>query len=339
MAKPKNLHVMIPDKLLPPFVELVHRNFDPDLNRILIVGKNNKDYGFRPNHRVEFIDSKFKILRVLSAMYEADRIILHGLWNENVDRLLFYQPWLLAKCYWVMWGGDFYNPGSQSAMRKRLIRNMGNLVTYLKGDCELVRTWYGAGGTYRECLTYPSNLYKELPVPVVAEDRVNVQIGNSADPSNNHFEMLDRLAQFKAVDFFIYCPLSYGDPGYALEVANQGRDLFGDRFVAIREFLPLDKYIELLGRIDIAIFAHRRQQAMGNIIPLLGLGKKVFLRRDMTPWAVFEDLGIRAYDLEALDLERIDNQTRQRNQERVKDYFSETTLVEQLRRILNETHR
>ena len=41
--------------------------------------------------------------------------------------------------------------------------------------------------------------------------------------------------------------------------------------------MPFNQYLEFLGKIDIAIFNHRRQQGFGNAITLLGLGKKVYL--------------------------------------------------------------
>ena len=42
--------------------------------------------------------------------------------------------------------------------------------------------------------------------------------------------------------------------------------------------LPLSDYLKILGKIDIAIFNHERQQAVGNITSLLGLGKKVYIK-------------------------------------------------------------
>ena len=40
------------------------------------------------------------------------------------------------------------------------------------------------------------------------------------------------------------------------------------------DFMEYKLYFEYLCTIDIAIFAHNRSQDMGNIINLLGLGKK-----------------------------------------------------------------
>lgn len=50
--------------------------------------------------------------------------------------------------------------------------------------------------------------------------------------------------------------------------------------------MPFEEYLGLLAKIDIAILNHKRQQAMGNITTLLGLGKKYILgdRDDITSW-------------------------------------------------------
>lgn len=42
----------------------------------------------------------------------------------------------------------------------------------------------------------------------------------------------------------------------------------------IVDFMDFNEYINFLSTIDIAIFNHKRQQGMGNIITLLGMGKK-----------------------------------------------------------------
>ncbi|WP_281950358.1 hypothetical protein [Nitrosophilus kaiyonis] len=100
---------------------------------------------------------------------------------------MFFQPWLLRKCYWIMYGGDFYFPDKQSWVKKQVIKKIGHLVTYVKGDYDLVKKWYGANGKYHECFMYPNNLYTHYEVKRKEKRNIiNVQIGNSADPINNH---------------------------------------------------------------------------------------------------------------------------------------------------------
>ena len=52
------------------------------------------------------------------------------------------------------------------------------------------------------------------------------------------------------MDIKIIVPLSYGDNAYAAELCEKGKELFGDKFKGLVEFIPLDKYRELLRETD-----------------------------------------------------------------------------------------
>ena len=97
--------------------------------------------------------------------------------------------------------------------------------------------------------------------------------------------------------------------------------------------MPLDDYLNFLEKIDIAIFNHRYQQAMGNAITLLGLGKKLYIRTDITPWALFQSLGVEVYDVKKIDLMPMDQTIGLRNKSVIKKHFSEKNLIAQLSRI------
>jgi len=233
-----------------------------------------------------------------------------------------------------MWGGDFYFPETQSWIKKQVIKRMGHFITYIKGDYELVKQWYGAKGKYHECFMYTSNLYKEYDIQLKTHDTINIQIGNSAGPTNNHLDILEKLKKFKDENIKIFAPLSYGDEETAKKVSAKGEELFGEKFIPLTEFIPFEKYLEFLGEIDIAIFAHKRQQAMGNTITLLGLGKKVYMRSDITPWQLFKDIDVKVYDVENIEIELIDDTTRIANKEKIKEYFSKEKLKIQLKDLL-----
>ena len=285
------------------------------------------------------------LLDLIRLAREADKIILHGLFNQKTLMLLFLWPALLPKCHWVIWGGDLYRYQSRhkrlgwrlaELYRRPVIRNMGHLLTYVEGDVELARQWYGAKGQYHECLMYPSNTYREVAeVPGTPADTViDVQVGNSADAGNHHLEVFALLERFKGRDFRVHAPLAYGGKGrYIRQVLEQGRALFGDRFRPMTGFMPLDEYLGFLSAIDIAVFNHRRQQAMGNIVALLARGKKVCLRSEVTSRLTLEKLGVKLYHTEDFDLEPIPREWAESNRHIVTAYFSEQTLLAQLERI------
>lgn len=172
---------------------------------------------------------------------------------------------------------------------------------------------------------YPSNLYKEYDFSYLNKDhnKIYIQIGNSADPSNNHLEVFEKLKKYKDTSIEIICPLSYGDVGHRDKIIKEGNRIFGEKFIPIITLMPFDEYLGLLAKIDIAIFNHKRQQAMGNITTLLGLGEKVYIRYDITSWDFCKDHGLKVFSSNAGFSDLLQEMTKI---EKVKKHFSENKL-------------
>lgn len=343
------LHVCVLDKFIAPFYGFMKENFDDfdSLHLFYISGdRYQSKYQAPEGKNIYFASSHSRVKRYLwliKKMRCADKVILHGLFDIRAVQILALSPWLLKKCYWVIWGGDLYEYqlGSRGTrwlwneiFRRIVIRRMGHFITHIKGDYELAQKWYGAKGEWHECFMYPSNLYKEYDLPYKQGGSINILVGNSADPGNNHLEIFKKLEPYKKENIKIFCPLSYGLSGYARTIEKVGKEMFGDKFVPLLEYMPFEKYLEMLGQVDMAVFAHKRQQAMGNTITLLGLGKKVFMRRNVTSWALFESLGVKIFDLEYFGLSDVDLILPQDNSARIKNYFSESVLTKQLTSIM-----
>ena len=324
------VHCIVLDKFIPPFIDFIQKHFDTKVHYFLFLHDEKYDYGLKPYPQNIWLTDFQNVEQLREFLMKADKLIVHGLWSEFFIDFLYRNAFLLKKVYWVMWGGDFYFPEKQSLNKKKVIKKIKHFVTYIKGDYELVQRWYGAKGKYHECFMYPSNLYKEYPLHPKRSSTLNIQVGNSADPTNNHFEVFKELEPYKNENIKIFVPLSYGDFNYANRVVETGRNIFGSKFVPLRDFLPFEKYLEFLSEIDIAIFAHNRQQAMGNIITLLGLGKKVYMKSNITPWQMFEELGVKVFDVENIELSLLDEKTKKKNIEKIKTYFSEENLKKQL---------
>lgn len=349
MSQDTILHLFCWDnKFAPPFRNLIHKHFANAGHRFIIYTLPHTliaSGALTASADTVVFPSLLKNCFALSkAMHQADKIILHGLFSNHLYYILALQPWLLKKCYWIIWGGDLYNHETMQKnwrwwkdwfFRYFVIKHIGHFVTYIKGDFELAKKWYRATGAHHECLMYSSNTYQEVIVPSKTGTTKNILVGNSATPSNNHMDVFEMLLAYKNENIAIYCPLSYGDAEYAGLVAKKGTELFGDKFVPLLDFIDLENYKKLLGQIDIAIFAHKRQQGMGNTIALLGLGKKIYMRNDVTQWDFFNDLGIKLFDLNTLDLSFIDNANKQHNMDIVSEYFSEATLLQQLNSIFS----
>ena len=340
----KILHIAGCDKFIPPFIEFVKEHFEFSEHDFLLTG-GMAQYELKNYTNVSL--SKRTIIgrlkyysQVVIKMHQAKKVVLHGLSDIKLVCILFFMPWLLKKCYWVMWGGDLYvyQLGERNwkwtlreFFRRPVIKKMGYLVSGTPGDVDLAREWYRAKGDHIRCFNYPSNVYKHYEVKPKIHNTINVQVGNSADPSNRHIEILDQLDKFKDKDIKIFAVLSYGDQEYAKKVISEGERKFGVKFIAITEMMIFDKYLEFLSSIDVAIFNHERQQAFGNTITLLGLGKKVFLNPSSTLNSVFSEFDIQVFNSEKIELTLLDELTKQANSEKVKHYFSKDSLVKSLK--------
>ncbi|GEK45898.1 hypothetical protein HPA02_01810 [Bisbaumannia pacifica] len=344
------LHVAGLDKFIPPFVKLVRFEFNEEGHHFWLAG-SLEAYPLECESDVHLcgggIYGKIKgYVTLLRQLHAARKVILHGLFNIKVVLLLALCPWLLSKCYWVIWGGDLYQYESakkslrsrvKEGLRRFVISRIGHLITYIEGDVELARQWYGAKGVHHECLMYLSNVVDPAMIATPTEKRnddpLNILVGNSAAPSNNHFEVFERLLPHKDDEIKIFVPLSYGDQSHAKEVIALGKAWFGEKLVPMTDFMPFERYLRFLKDVDIAVFNHRRQQAMGNTISLLSMGKTVYLRSDVVQWELFKKEGIAVLDIERNDLKLLDFEVAAHNVQLIKKKFSREKLIEQYARI------
>ena len=307
------LHVMVPDKFIPPFIRFVNENFNPKEHLFLILSEESFPPYFSlflteisklnsSNIVILNPNSMWKHLQILMYMYGAEKIIIHGLWSRYIVEVLFRRSQLLEKSYWIIWGGDFYFPEQQSFTKKMVIKNIRHIITYSDGDVEYIRKSYGANPIHHRCFCYLSNVFDENKYggcKRVNKHDIWILVGNSATETNRHELVFDKLKRFKDDNIRLIVPLSYGDDEYRKRIIEIGRREFSNKFYPIVKFLPFEQYLNIIFNIDIAIFFHNRSQAMGNIIQILGLGKKVFLDRINNPlYQLFRNLGVKVYDFE-----------------------------------------
>ena len=350
----KILHLAHLDKFIPGFIEVIRSHFSMDPHTVITFG-NIEKFPYRQSPTA-FNFSTFKsirnILKLVIELHCHDKVIIHGLFSPYITILLCFMPWMHKKCIWVIWGWDLYyhklaiknvNYHIFEIFRKFLISRLGGFITYVDGDYQNAKEWYHTSGKLYECIMYKSNIYSGAKLSEYDFNRlavrdltkITIQVGNSADPTNNHHEVFEKLAALDVKNKVgkIFCPLSYGDPTYAAQIKLLGEVMFGDKFFPLMDFIPLAQYNEILDEVDIAIFAHNRQQAMGNTINLLGRGKSVFMRADTSSYALLTKLGIKVCSLDDLSLDILPLEVAIANNHRVSNYFSEENLVKQLRSI------
>lgn len=338
------LHIIPAEKFTPDFISFMRKNFGVKDHFFLTFGDVAAFPYDKGNDSENISGKRYLSFTVLKKIHKADKIILHGTLGCQFLGLLL-QPWAIKKCYWVIWGADLYNDlHANKSIRARfryflnkiINPHLKGIITYIKGDYELACKLYKTKHVYYECLFYPSHLHKKNRESKDLNHQKNILVGNSADPTNNHKEAFDLLLPYKDENIRIFSTLSYGGKGHAQYVTKLGRDMFGDKFVPILDFWSQKKYIDFLSKIDIAIFTHRRQQAMGNTITLLGFGKKVYMHEGTPQSNFFKEKGIEVFDSVDFNLDLMSDENIKINKSCINSYFSEKNLVKQWKIIFED---
>ncbi|OFZ59893.1 MAG: hypothetical protein A3D92_08055 [Bacteroidetes bacterium RIFCSPHIGHO2_02_FULL_44_7] len=140
----------------------------------------------------------------------------------------------------------------------------------------------------------------EVSKPRIPSATTTIWLGNSDTPTNNHLDALIELKSFAKEPIKIICPLNYGNRKYAEHIAKFGSSLFGDKFVPLLDYIPRERYYQLMDEVDIAIMHHNRSQAGGNTIAFIMKGKKVYLKDQSSISQLFHSWGIRTLSGNAL---------------------------------------
>lgn len=314
----KYLHVFnnTNEKFSEPFIDFINSNFNEEEHIFYHIGEDKRTNKIKRENA--YFITKLKYFYLFIDLYRAEKIFLHSLDSPYLI-LILMQPWLLKKCCWVVWGGDLYyfkyrKKGFKSnlyeTLRKVFIKNVKMIATWTKGDYDLAKLWYHAKGRHFYFLySNPVNVSKidKLKKVQTNNNTINIQIGNSADPTNNHEEVLQLLKKFKNKNIRIYVPLSYGNKEHANKVIQLGKDIYGHNFIPLTTFVNSFEYGKYLATIDVAIFAHDRQQAGMNIVTLLYLSKKIYIKDNITTWEHLKNhLGVdiyNYYDIEHMSFE------------------------------------
>ena len=323
----KYLHIGPNSRIYTDFIEFVEENFDKKEHKFLYTKENGKS----------LIENIFFIIKFTIYGLKAQKIFIHGLFNKKMIIFLYIFRFFLKKSYWIMWGGDLYSYNDRKKksffykIEDYVKGNMKGYISYIKGEFKLVQEYFKTKGKFYSSFTYPSNLYKKNEVRKEKKDELWIQIGNSADPSNNHFEILEKLSKFKNMNIKIFCILSYGgNEVYNKKVIDKGIEIFNDKFHPVLDFMKFDEYMNFLSSLDIAIFAHDRQQAFGNITSLLSMKKTVYLKEKVTTYQTLKEMGIEVRSFDKLvDLEEFDENTLENNRRIIEENFSEEMLIEQ----------
>lgn len=256
------------------------------------------------------------VLKAIFLARQAKTIYFHSLPMGPQVMLWAMFSSIFKKSVWIYWGADIYAYRNRFKSlkhiiyhwcRKSVIRKIPDIAGFLEGDFRIITRVYKTKARYHQ-VVYPIPAWFELiendypEIKKEGKSTLNVLLGNSASKTNLHLEALSILSRYNQENLAILCPLSYGikQKSYLQEVISAGKNFFGDRFRPLTEFMDPARYQELLNGTDIAVMNHNRQEALGNIISLLYLGKKVYLKQDTSSFEYFRHLEVKIYTIEEL---------------------------------------
>lgn len=268
---------------------------------------------------------KFFALR--SELAQAQTIIIHGFMFPLPWLLfLFFHKKFLNKAIWIIWGVDIYNYHREKGnsfvnkiinyMEDEVRKAVKTPVIIFPTDYSVYKKIFGEDDKPLMCapLGTPDSVFDEWDALIEKRQGIydkffdgdrnspdrekSIQVGHNAFPFNKHGEILNLLERFKHEKLKITLPLSYGnDYGdtsetYVKNIQGLIRNLsMTDICRVLTKLMPKSQYFEFLGAVDVAILNANRQNALGNILPLLYMGKKIYLSKDNPLYKFFINEG------------------------------------------------
>lgn len=132
-----------------------------------------------------------------------------------------------------------------------------------------------------------------------------ILVGNSATSSNNHFDIFNKLETLDISSRKIIVPFNYGENWY-LRSAIKKIYTVKLKIDLITDYLPKNKYFELMNTCGFAIFGVMRQKAMGNIFQCIRQGIKVFLYKDSVVYHYLKNYGFAVFSIDDMTKEGLE---------------------------------
>lgn len=344
------IHLMIASIYSKQYIEFIKKYFDIEKHYFIIYQKDNpQKIKFKVEQNILLANNLRELIKfyVFFSFKKYKKIIIHGFYWPYLGIFYFIKRNYLKKSYWMMWGGDYshfnFKPKTIKGKLNKIISNYiksqfyGYMIGIEEEFNKAKESYKIKKGKYYKAF-YSWGLDKKIISRKGINNSMNILVGNSADPINDHIKVFEKLKNNKEIK--IFCPLSYGDSEnlkWTNNVMKKGKKYFGERFVPILKMLPFEEYIKLLEKIDIAFFIHEVQGSLGNTILLLGLEKTIYLKKDSSVKKFLDGNEIVTENFEELiDLKKSDENILKSNSEKVNDLFLDKVIVKQWEKIFEE---
>lgn len=328
--KKRVLHLMRDEKFLDYFIEQSERIMPDGSVYWIAVDQPSKELSFIKSSLVTRVEwTKSNMADLIKKANQYDKLVLHSLFFTNLN---FFLNTLKTEIeiIWIFWGGDGYSYTAKERQwyqpltwqyRKNVFKKNVNVVravvrqinmarlrmiksfhvrkaikrvdicaTWIKYDYEMIKhinprmKW-----AYYIYFTAEQMGFKDLESQPLNKGRL--WLGNSSTDTNNHIDALHFLKEINWQGEII-TPLSYGSKPYAKKIIELGKGYFDEKFIPLTELMPLDRYQQLMNSCGIVWMNHIRQQAAGNLLAALYMGKAVIMNRNNNLYKTFRDWGM-----------------------------------------------
>lgn len=308
----------------------------PNENKYIVLSKNNsQDRFIAPSDNVLHVEKQYWFSNALKhEVQNCDCLIIHFMnpWFAQAIKHANHKTLVV----WSGWGGDYYDymewykdnlllPETKEMLWQSNKSGYGGFIKRTKrkllDNCKAIvnYNWRNTFSRVDIISIYPNELkFLQAGIPQLSAefhqlyyfsvedvfekgpltmDGPNILIGNSANPTNNHIELFNLLKKLDLDGRILITPLSYGNERYADMIERRGRQMFGEKFLPLRNYMPIDEYNKFIQSCGFVFMNHVRQQAIGNVTTALYKGAKVFLRKENLVNAFYRDLDIVHFDM------------------------------------------
>ena len=343
----KILHLFRTEKPTQAFIDLMEKFQEEHLFWVFGEYFPDNQVGYLKEENVKYyprIDIKMNKRSTEHELQQYDVIVFHGVFEDSIIEYFYENKKFLNKLVLYFWGGDKEFINNWKKEKKYIVKNAAAIVTIIPQDYWDLKKYLKLKGKYF-CARYngePTLKVMDKTVDIAEKDGavINIQLGNSATETNNHLNILKTISKYKDENIKVYVPLSYGDMDYAKKVIMYGKEILGEKFIPIQQFMLYEEYCRFMSKMDVGIFDMKRQQAMGNIVALLQAGCKLYFNSESLLWDFFaKDLGCIVSDISQIYGMSINEfaQFTQKdilfNRARIRDKFSEDESIRAWKKI------
>jgi hypothetical protein len=361
-----NIHLIDDEKFLDTFIERFDEYHSDNLYLVITKQNDQKLNHIKKNaKKVTKINIEtFEWEKFFNKIGPDDKLIIHFLKGPKV----YFAYKLLNKIsipvYWVFYGAelyknlsdrnlyDLYDYGFQTKKTQRLklklkfytklffkndyfnyvLKNINFFCFWNEYDYDLAKKHLNGNFKFHFFRYFMFDI-SEISQRKETQKELNVLLNNSASITGNHLTVLKDLNEKNIINSLdkLVVPLSYGSVTHGQVVLEEGSLIARDVFYPILDFLPKQKYFNLIRSCKIAIFAHRRQEAGNNIFFMLGIGAKVFLRKENNIYSYLTDKGYKVFDYDQInsieDFEELSKAEKLINYNLLLEEFSESQIL------------